>query len=167
MPSIRISPSCGSNSRGTRSINALLPLAVAPTTPIVAPAGAVKLMSRNTQRGGAAGFGRIVKADVSETRATVRRVAGRQRARRRGLRRGSELRVEDVEQARHRRRAALEEVDHPAERDERPRQHAEVHAERHERADGDRAAHARPPPTQTTATMPSPAKIENPGCMTP
>ena len=44
----------------------------------------------------------------------------------------------------HRRRAALHQVDGPAERDHRPDEHREVHAERHELADRNGAGHDQP-----------------------
>ena len=48
-------------------------------------------------------------------------------------------RVEDLADAAHRGLAALEDVDHPAQRDHRPVQHGEVGAEGHELAEGDGA----------------------------
>src|SRR3954470_24494384 len=50
------------------------------------------------------------------------------------------LRVEDVQQPRHGCGAPLEEIDDPAERDERPGEHTEVEAEGDERAHADRTA---------------------------
>ena len=76
----------------------------------------------------------IAKCDRSST------LRGRQGARRR-RRRHRGHRVEHVEQSRHRRRAALEQIDHPAERDHGPREAGEVKAEGDECADGDRAPH--------------------------
>ena len=45
--------------------------------------------------------------------------------------------VEYREQPSHRRRAALKQVHDPTQRDERPRQHRQVHAEGHERSNRD------------------------------
>src|SRR5437588_10506713 len=43
--------------------------------------------------------------------------------------------IENIEQARHRRGAALEEVDHPPQRDERPGEQSEIAPKGDERAD--------------------------------
>src|SRR5207244_7671821 len=48
--------------------------------------------------------------------------------------------VQDYQQPPHGSAAALKQIYHPPECDQRPRQHTQVHAERHERAHRDRAA---------------------------
>ena len=86
-----------------------------------------------------------MEADVAKLDASGRVRGRRERARMRGLRERG-LGIQHVEQSRHRRRAALKEVDDPAQRDERPGEHPEVEAERDEASDGDRPAqHERAP----------------------
>src|SRR4029077_18548455 len=83
-------------------------------------------------------WGRIVESDVKKFDTAA---ASRRRQRARAFRFGEDrLRIEHVEQTRHRRRAALEQVDHPPERDERPGEHAEVETKRDEAAHGERSA---------------------------
>src|ERR1700730_758621 len=130
-PSIRISPSCGSYSRGIRSISALFPLPVAPTTPNVAPAGTLKLTLRRTQRGSPGA------SDVSKLDGAARFCRWQMLTRLFTV--DGRANIEDLGQTPHRRIAALKQVDDPAERDHRPREHGEVHPKRHERAHGNRA----------------------------
>jgi hypothetical protein len=69
------------------------------------------------------------------------------RGKRRRYRRRSYLRtgVEHLEQPRHGRCAALEEIDHPPQRNERPGEQGQVEAERHEGANRDRSLDGEPP----------------------
>src|SRR6478672_4625385 len=83
---------------------------------------------------------RIVESDIPKfDRASRAPARAGQRTRPRGLDE-RRLRIEDVEQPRHRCSAALEQIDDPPERDERPGEHAEVEAEGDVRADADRTA---------------------------
>jgi hypothetical protein len=123
-PSSNTVPGGASNRRGIRLTSVLLPEPVGPTRrhaqvdvaqdgPAVVGEGQVAQLDLAAQRRDRGG---LVVADLR-------------------------LDLQDFPDAAHRRLAALEDVDHPAERDHRPVQHGQVSAEGHELAERDRAVH--------------------------
>ena len=85
----------------------------------------------------ARGVRRIVKSDVPELDGAAR--FGRRQMLARLFTVDGRSNLEDLRQTSHRSIAPLKQVDDPAERDHRPGEHGEIHAERDERANGNRA----------------------------
>ena len=132
-PSSRIPPRSGSASRATISTSVVLPAPVAPTTATHEPGGAVK--ETPSQRPAAVAArslaGRAPDSGTTRPRNSTARPPrdGGERPR---LRRARDRRplVHELLDPVHRRRAALEEVDHPSERDHRPDQQHQIGRER-------------------------------------
>ena len=153
-PSTKTVPGGGSKRRGRRLTSVVFPDPVGPTTATVAPAGTSRSMPSSTGPP-VVGEGQAAERDVaraawSSGSGVSSRISGRASSER--------------QDPSHRGLAALEEVDHPAQRDHRPVQHGEVDAEGHELAEGDRPR--APPsarPARAPVTAPSPIRNWMPG----
>ena len=131
MPSSSTAPAVGSSSRGMRRTSVLLPLPVWPTMATVSPA-------RESRRSippsaNPAGYSTETPRNSISPRHRAERHAGFGRSRREN---GGAL-IQDLVDAAQRRRAALHQVHHPAQRDHRPDQHSHVGVEHHEAAERD------------------------------
>ena len=130
MPSSSTAPEVGSISRGIRLTSVLLPAPVCPTIATVAPAGMRKIDA--------------VQATVSPKSTRTSRNSISPRARGPGAPAPAARRCVgfcriNLVDARQRRRAALHQVHHPAQRDHGPDQHAHVGVEHDEAAERDAA----------------------------